>query len=177
MEFEQRGEVSADEYIEMIRLKTAVLLGCALKTGALIGGAGTNDAAHLYAFGENIGLAFQLMDDVLDVYGDENTFGKKIGGDILCNKKTYLLIHALKLAEGATGSSLQSLMNGSATTPDEKIEGVRSIYDQLCVKQIAIEAMEKYYQKALEHLAMVSVSDSHKSILLQLAKDLMNRKE
>lgn len=177
MEFEQREEVSADEYIEMIRLKTAVLLGCALKTGAIIGGAGTNDADHLYAFGENIGLAFQLMDDVLDVYGDEKTFGKKIGGDILCNKKTYLLIHALKLAEGETAENLQALMGGLAATPEEKIEGVRSVYDELGVKQIALEAMEMYYQKALEHLAKVSVGDEGKNILLQLAMDLMNRKD
>ncbi|MDX9746966.1 MAG: polyprenyl synthetase family protein [Paludibacter sp.] len=177
MEFEQRNEVSADEYIEMIRLKTAVLLGCALKTGAIIGGAGTNDAANLYAFGENIGLAFQLMDDVLDVYGDEKTFGKKIGGDILCNKKTYLLIHARQLAEGETATTLQALLNGSAATPEEKIDGVRSVYDALGVKQIALDAMEMYYQKALEHLVKVSVADTRKSILLQLARDLMNRKD
>jgi len=177
MEFEQRGEVSATEYIEMIRLKTAVLLGCALKTGAIIGGAETNDANHLYAFGENIGLAFQLMDDVLDVYGDEKTFGKKIGGDILCNKKTYLLIHALQLAKGETASTLQALMNGSSATPEEKIDGVRAVYDQLGVRQIALDAMEMYYQKALEHLAKVSVPDTRKSILLRLARDLMNRKD
>lgn len=177
MEFESREEVGAGEYIEMIRLKTAVLLGCALKTGALIGGADDEDATHLYAFGENIGLAFQLMDDILDVYGDEKTFGKKIGGDILCNKKTYLLIHAQKLAEGDTAEELQSLLSGLANSPEEKIAKVTSIYDSLGVRAIAEEAMEIYYQKALQHLEKVSVDKERKNHLLQLAKNLMNRKE
>ncbi|KAB2829444.1 MAG: polyprenyl synthetase family protein [Paludibacter sp.] len=177
MEFESRGAVSAGEYIEMIRLKTAVLLGCALKTGALIGGADEDDATHLYAFGENIGLAFQLMDDILDVYGDEQTFGKKIGGDILCNKKTFLLIHALKLAEGEPAAELQSLLSGPVDSPEEKISKVTAIYDLLGVRAIAEEAMEIYYQKALHHLEKVNVDKERKNHLLQLAKSLMNRKE
>jgi geranylgeranyl diphosphate synthase type II len=177
MEFESRDEVGAGEYIEMIRLKTAVLLGCALKTGALIGGAVDEDATHLYAFGENIGLAFQLMDDILDVYGDEASFGKKIGGDILCNKKTYLLIHALALAEGEFAAELQSLLSGSAPSPEEKIAKVTAIYDTLGVRAIAEEAMEIYYQKALQHLEKVTVAKERKNHLLQLAKNLMNRKE
>lgn len=177
MEFENREVVSAGEYIEMIRLKTAVLLGCALKTGAVIGGADDEDAQNLYAFGENIGLAFQLMDDILDVYGDEKTFGKKIGGDILCNKKTYLLIHALQKAEGAIAEQLDALLKGEAGTPEVKIEKVTAIYTTLGVKQIAEDAMNAYYHTALEALAKVKVSDHRKSVLLQLAKNLMNRKE
>lgn len=177
MEFENREAVSAEEYIEMIRLKTAVLLGCALKTGAIIGGADEDDLQHLYSFGENIGLAFQLMDDILDVYGDEKTFGKKIGGDILCNKKTYLLIHALNKATGDTARRLDELLKGSAATPEEKIRLVTAIYDNLEVKKIAVDAMDDYYQRAISHLEKVKVADERKNSLLQLAQNLMNRKE
>lgn len=177
MEFEVREEVKAEEYLEMIRLKTAVLLGCALKTGALIGGADDEDASHLYAFGENIGLAFQLMDDVLDVYGDEKTFGKKIGGDIISNKKTYLLIHALKQAQGANLTELMDLLNGSAATVEEKIAGVTQIYNQLQVRDIAEKAMEDFYLKARNHLSAVKVESSKKQALVNLAQQLMNRKD
>lgn len=177
MEFEVREEVKAEEYLEMIRLKTAVLLGCALKTGAMIGGADDEDADHLYAFGENIGLAFQLMDDVLDVYGDEKTFGKKIGGDIISNKKTYLLIHALKQAQGATLTELKDLLNGSAATLEEKIAGVTQIYNQLQVRDIAEKAMEDFYLKARHHLSAVKVEASKKQALVNLAQQLMNRKD
>lgn len=177
MEFEAREVVSANEYIEMIRLKTAVLLGCALKTGAIIGGADEEDAQNLYAFGENIGLSFQLMDDILDVYGDEKTFGKKIGGDILCNKKTYLLIHALNKATGEVSHQLDALLKGAAQSPEEKIEKVTEIYNTLEVRKIAEDAMDGYYHKAIAHLAKVKVSDERKQNLLQLAQQLMNRKE
>lgn len=177
MEFEAREVVSANEYIEMIRLKTAVLLGCALKTGAIIGGADEEDAQNLYAFGENIGLSFQLMDDILDVYGDEKTFGKKIGGDILCNKKTYLLIHALNKATGVVSHQLDALLKGAAQSPEEKIEKVTEIYNTLEVRKIAEDAMDGYYHKAIAHLAKVKVSDERKHNLLQLAQQLMNRKE
>ena len=126
--FENCDIVKADEYLEMIRLKTAVLLGCALKCGALIGGAGEEDAQNLYDFGINIGLAFQLKDDLLDVYGDEATFGKKIGGDILCNKKTYLLIHALKLAIGDTKEELKKWLNISKDEfSEEKVNSNLSV--------------------------------------------------
>ncbi len=177
MEFEAREVVSANEYIEMIRLKTAVLLGCALKTGAIIGGADEEDAQNLYAFGENIGLSFQLMDDILDVYGDEKTFGKKIGGDILCNKKTYLLIHALNKATGVVSHQLDALLKGAAQSPEEKIEKVTEIYNTLEVRKIAEDAMDGYYHNAIAHLAKVKVSDERKHNLLQLAQQLMNRKE
>ncbi len=177
MEFESSEEVSAADYLEMIRLKTAVLLGCALKTGALIGGSTASDAEQLYAFGENIGLAFQLMDDILDVYGDEQTFGKKIGGDILCNKKTYLLLDARQRAEGETAERLTMLLEGSAFSPEEKIKEVTAIYTQLGVKKIAEKAMDNYYHKAMDHLSNVRVEETRKSILIQLAKHLMNRKD
>lgn len=177
MEFEQRDDVSTDEYLEMIRLKTAVLLGCALKTGALIGGTDQEDADNLYAFGEQIGIAFQLMDDILDVYGDEKTFGKKIGGDILSNKKTYLLLQAIRLAEGATARQLADLLNGSVSGSQDKIRQVTAIYDKLGVRKIAEDAMDVYYKRALSHLDLVKVENSRKEVLNQLARNLMNRKD
>lgn len=118
MDFENRETVDADAYLEMIRLKTAVLLGCSLYIGAIIGGANENDARNLYQFGVNIGIAFQLKDDLLDVYGNEENFGKKVGGDILCNKKTFLLIHAKKLAEGKIKLELNGWLNDPF--PDSK---------------------------------------------------------
>lgn len=150
MEFETREDVTREEYIEMIRLKTAVLLGCALKMGAIIGGATSQQADAIYKFGENIGLAFQLQDDYLDVYGDAKTFGKKIGGDILNNKKTYMLISALSMATGATKERLNNLLAGKAD--DEKIAQVTAIYGELGIDKIAREKISEYSRMALAYL-------------------------
>ena len=150
MDFETRDDVTREEYIEMIRLKTAVLLGCALKMGAIVAGATLQQAEAIYKFGENIGLAFQLQDDYLDVYGDAETFGKKIGGDILNNKKTYMLISALSLAEGSIKDRLQNLLAGKAD--DEKIVQVTAIYSELGIDKIAREKIAEYSQKALAYL-------------------------
>lgn len=150
MEFETRDDVTADEYINMIRLKTAVLIGCSLKMGAIIAGATSSQADAIYKFGENIGLAFQLQDDYLDVYGDAKTFGKKIGGDILNNKKTYMLISALALAEGETKSRLLALLDAEAN--DYKIEQVTAIYSELGIDKIAREKIAEYSQKALDYI-------------------------
>lgn len=178
VEFESRHKVEADDYLEMIRLKTAVLLGCALKTGAWIGGATETDAQNLYEFGINIGLAFQLKDDLLDVYGNEATFGKKIGGDILCNKKTYLLIHALELAQGKTAEELQYWLNISDNTrAEEKIEAVTSVYNQLGVKQICEDKMLLFYTQAVANLEKVSVLENNKQELRKLAEKLMSRND
>jgi len=177
MEFESRDEVQPEEYLQMIRLKTAVLLGCALKIGAIIGGASEDDAHNLYEFGINMGLAFQLKDDLLDVYGDEATFGKKVGGDILCNKQTYLLIHAKGLAEGATKLKLQSWLTDVQTTPEMKIQGVTLIYNQLGVKKICEDAMTVYYEKAIAFLEKVSVIPFKKQELRKLAENLMFRND
>ncbi len=176
--FENCDIVKADEYLEMIRLKTAVLLGCALKCGALIGGAGEEDAQNLYDFGINIGLAFQLKDDLLDVYGDEATFGKKIGGDILCNKKTYLLIHALKLAIGDTKEELKKWLNISKDEfSEEKVSSVTNIYNQLGVRTICEDKMLEFYTKAVANLDKVRVSDTKKQELRNLAVKLMSRND
>ena len=176
MEFERRMEVTAEEYLEMIRLKTAVLLATALRIGAWIGGAGDGDADRLYDFGINLGLAFQLKDDLLDVYGDERTFGKKIGGDISCNKKTYLLIQARRLATGDDAAELARWL--ATDVPSHgKIEAVTALYDRLGVRRICEDKMEQYYRQAVASLDNVSVSDDKKQELRKLAGKLMLRNE
>ena len=177
VDFESRDDVSADEYLEMIRLKTAVLLACALQTGAWIGGAGDKDAQELYEFGINIGLAFQLKDDLLDVYGDEATFGKKIGGDILCNKKTYLLIHALKLAKGENLAELNGWLKKNDGQPEEKIKSVTNLYNCLGVKKICEDKMSFFYEKAIANLEKVGVEENKKQELRKLAEKLMSRND
>ena len=178
VEFESRQVVEADEYIEMIRLKTAVLLGAALQIGAWIGGASDNDASLLYDFGVNIGLAFQLKDDLLDVYGDEATFGKKIGGDILANKKTYLMIHALELAKGNDALELEKwTKNKDDNFSSQKIHAVTSLFNKLNVKQICEDKMQFFYTMAVANLEKVSVSDNKKQELRNLAEKMMVRKD
>lgn len=177
MEFESRENVDADEYLEMIRLKTAVLLGCSLKIGALIGGASDKNADLLYKFGINIGLAFQLKDDLLDVYGDEKTFGKKTGGDILCNKKTYMLINALKEAKDADRKELLQWLNISDGREEDKINAVKSLYDRLKVKSICEDKMTSFYSMAVANLDKLDVLDIKKQELRKLALKLMSRNE
>jgi Geranylgeranyl pyrophosphate synthase len=178
VDFENRDDVKVEEYLEMIRLKTAVLLGCALKCGALIGGAREEDAQNLYEFGINIGLAFQLKDDLLDVYGEEATFGKKIGGDILCNKKTYLLIHALKMADGKDAEELNNwLQMNEPIHADKKIQAVTSLYNKLGVKQVCEDKMQDFYSKAVANIENVSVADNKKQELRKLAEKLMFRND
>jgi geranylgeranyl diphosphate synthase type II len=151
-------------------------LGCALKIGALIGGAGEEDAQNLYDFGINIGLAFQLKDDLLDVYGDEATFGKKIGGDILCNKKTYLLIHALRLAKGNDAKELKKWLEISdKNQSEEKIITITSLYNKLGVKAICEDKMLDFYTKAVANLKKVDVFENNKQELRKIAEKLMVR--
>lgn len=176
IDFESHEEVTAEEYLNMIRLKTAVLLGTALKIGTWIGGGNDDDAQLLYDFGINIGLAFQLKDDLLDVYGDEKTFGKKIGGDISCNKKTYLLIHAKKQAQGKDAEELARWLE-IAEPSNEKIEAVTGLYNRLNVRKICEDKMDFYYEQAVANLEKVSVSADKKHELRNLAKKLMSRKE
>lgn len=173
MEFEKRDDVSEDEYIEMIRLKTAVLLGGALKCGALVADAPESDANHLYDFGINIGLAFQLMDDLLDVYGDPKTFGKRIGGDILCNKKTLLQIKSLKSPE--TKDEMNSWINKTNYTESDKIAAVTAIYNRLNLKEESNKLIEHYYKKGLESLDRVNADEAKKQELKNLAQILLTR--
>jgi len=175
MEFEQRDNVSVDDYLNMIRLKTAVLLAASLKTGAIIGGSSKKDADLLYEFGENIGLAFQLQDDFLDVYGNIETFGKDIGGDIVANKKTFLLINALQLASGTLQKDLKTWINADEFNADDKIKGVRNIYNSLGVDALAKDKMNFYFDKAMAALDQVNGRESMKNELRQFAIKLIER--
>ncbi len=177
MEFESRENVSLPEYMEMIRLKTAVLLAGSLKIGAICGGASEKDAQLLYEFGIGIGLAFQVKDDILDVYGDTSKFGKAIGGDICCNKKTYLLITALEKADPETKAALLSWMEKAQFDKDEKIAAVTGIYNALRVRENAETDMQTYYNQAVDSLRQVSVEEDRKSDLYGLAEKLLYRED
>lgn len=174
VDFEHRDDVTDIEYLEMIRLKTAVLLAAALKIGAILGGASPKDADLLYRFGIQIGLAFQLQDDLLDVYGVTEVFGKNIGGDILCNKKTFMLIKALELAKGELRTDLIHWLN-TDNSPDEKIAGVTAIYDRLGIRTICEKKMDEYYNHAMALLEKVDVCDSRKEELKKMVHALMFR--
>ena len=175
MGFESRDDVKEEEYLEMIRLKTAVLLAASLKIGAILGGASREDAENLYDFGMQIGVAFQLQDDLLDVYGDPEVFGKKIGGDILCNKKTYMLIKALNRADEKQREELNRWLNAETFQPAEKIEAVTEIYNQLNIRNVCENKMREYYTLAMESLAAVAVAEDRKKELKNLVKLLMYR--
>ena len=175
MDFETIQNVKIDEYLEMIRLKTAVLLAGSLKIGAMIGGAGTEDAGNLYHFGENIGIAFQLKDDLLDVFSDVEKFGKKTGGDILTNKKTYLYLKAFEMAEGEKLENLKDLFYGTPQNDTDKIKGVVKIYEQLNIKQLTGELIDNYYQRAMYSLEKVNVPESRKTELKKFSDKLKGR--
>ncbi len=175
IEFETRNDVTEDEYIEMIRLKTSVLLACALKLGAMLAGAPKTDAEILYDFGEQIGLAFQLQDDYLDVYGDFKTFGKRIGGDILCNKKTYMLINAQLLANDSQRKELEHWLTAKDYDEEEKIKSVTHLYDEIGIPQIARKKIEYYYSLAEQSLANVNLPEEKKTLLWQYAQQMLNR--
>ena len=149
MEFETRDDVTEAEYIEMIRLKTSVLLAACVQMGAVLGGASDKDAALLYEFGEKVGLAFQLQDDLLDVYGDPAVFGKKIGGDILCNKKTYLYINAYLLANATQKAELDRWAAYDGDDPESKIAAVRAIYDEVCVRELSEKLIRSYFCRGI----------------------------
>ena len=175
VEFETRNDVTEDEYIEMIRLKTSVLLACAVKIGAILAGASKEDADNLYKFGEQIGLAFQLQDDLLDVYDDPKVFGKNIGGDITSNKKTYMLINAVNRANASQREELMRWINATAFDRNEKVAAVTRLYDEIGIRQLCEKKMESCYQLGLQHLAKVSVSDERKAILKAYAAAMMKR--
>lgn len=175
MEFELRKDVREEEYLEMIRLKTGVLLAASLKIGALLGGASAEDAGHLYDFGMNLGVAFQLKDDLLDVYGDVAVFGKNIGGDILCNKKTYMLIKAFEHADDIQLQELNAWIDAKSFEPAEKIAAVTGLYDQIRIKEICERKMAEYSERAMVNLSAVKVPDEKKAELENLMKNLMHR--
>lgn len=175
MNFEALDSVTIPEYLEMIRLKTAVLLGGSLKIGALIGNAQTEDANQLYKFGENLGLAFQLQDDILDVYGDPDKFGKQVGGDIISNKKTFLLIKAIELAEDLEKEELHFWLNAENAEPETKVKAVTDIYNRLGVRQLAEEKMNDFAEHALSALETINTDADKKQALRSFAEELLVR--
>lgn len=177
MEFETRNDVAEEEYIEMIRLKTSVLLACALKMGAVVTGASDADANALYAFGEKVGLAFQLQDDLLDVYGDPKVFGKAIGGDITSNKKTFMLINAFNRADAETRAELERWTTATEFNPAEKIAAVTEIYNRLGIDKLAEQRIKEYFEQSRLYLDELSVSDDRKAVLREYTERMMNRKK
>ncbi|HEX5002380.1 MAG TPA: polyprenyl synthetase family protein [Bacteroidia bacterium] len=175
MDFEEQQHVTTEAYIEMISFKTAVLLAAALKIGALIAGATASSAEHIYEFGRCIGVAFQLKDDILDVYGDADKFGKLSGGDIIANKKTMLLITALEMVQGADKEELKNWLTNNKSNPAEKVQAVKNIFDKLQVRDIAEKEMVRYFEMAMHHLDAIPVADESKKPLRDFAELLMVR--
>jgi geranylgeranyl diphosphate synthase type II len=159
----------------MIRLKTAVLLGCGLKAGALLANAGTELANQLYDFGINLGLAFQLQDDLLDSFGIQESFGKKIGGDILANKKTFLSIKALENSKDILKVELLDWLNKTDYNPEEKISAVLNIYNQLNIKELTEQKIETYFQKCRTVFQEIAIDESRKQQLQEISTSMLNR--
>lgn len=172
MDFEKLSTVSLEDYIKMIELKTSVLLAASLHMGAIIGGAGEGNCDHLYAFGKNLGIAFQVQDDYLDAFGDPEKFGKAAGGDIKQNKKTFLLIHALQTVSGSQQKELTDLLNNDA---EDKVERVLKIFRDCNVDAWAKQLKQQYFDKALFHLEEIAVLSSRKKPLLEIADFLIQR--
>ena len=175
VEFENRNDVTEDEYIEMIRLKTSVLLACACKVGAIMAGAPAEDIENMYKFGEKLGLAFQLQDDLLDVYGDPAVFGKNIGGDITSNKKTYMLINAVNRATPQQRDELTKWIEAKEFDRNEKVAAVTELYNEIGIRKLCEQKIEQYYQESLVYLAKVNVSDERKAEIKAYAADMMKR--
>ncbi len=175
VEFENRNDVTEDEYIEMIRLKTSVLLACACKVGAIMADAPAEDVENMYKFGEKLGLAFQLQDDLLDVYGDPAVFGKNIGGDITSNKKTYMLINAFNRANPTQLAELTKWVDAKEFNRNEKVAAVTNLYNEIGIRKLCEQKIEQYYQESLVYLEKVKVSDERKTEIKAYAAEMMKR--
>jgi len=177
MDFENRLDVKEEEYLEMIRLKTAVLLACSLKAGAVLANAADEVANQLYEFGINLGLSFQLQDDLLDTFGDQATFGKKIGGDILANKKTFLLINALENSSTTQKLELLTWIEKAEFNAEEKITAVTRLYDEVGVKKLTEGKVDSYFKKAIEILDAIDLQGVVKQSLRELSLKMLTRKQ
>ena len=175
VEFETRDDVTEADYIEMIRLKTSVLLACAMKIGGIMAGASADDLANLYKTGEQIGLAFQLQDDLLDVYGDPKVFGKNIGGDITSNKKTYMLINALNRANAAQHAELVRWIEAKTFDREEKVAAVTKLYNEIGIRELCEERINYYFEQGCRYLDRVQVPEARKAILRQYIAQMVNR--
>ena len=172
MDFEKINDLSMDQYIQMISLKTSVLLAASLRMGAILGGAGEGNQGHLYEFGRNLGIAFQVQDDYLDAFGDPEKFGKQVGGDIIANKKTFLMIHALETANPEQKSELLGLMKEN---PADKVQRVLTIFRECGIEDWARQLKENYMQQAFQHLDDIAVLKARKEPLIKLAQYLVQR--
>lgn len=172
MDFETKSSVSLEEYLQMITLKTSVLVAASMQMGAILGGASVKNQQHIYEFGKNLGIAFQIQDDYLDAYGDPEKFGKQVGGDIMANKKTFLMIHALAVATADQKSELTNLMQSNDT---DKVERVLKIFNACKVGEWAEALKEKYYKLAINQLEEIAVLSSRKTSLQELAQYLLQR--
>lgn len=172
MNFETRNDVSIEEYVNMIRLKTSVLVGGAFKIGALVAQANEEDAELIYDFGMNLGIAFQLQDDYLDCFGDPEKFGKQVGGDIISNKKTFMMLKALEIE---TSGVLRKLVNLEIFDAETKVLEIKAIYKSLKVDDLAFQLMDEFYEKALNSLRLVNASNESKERIIEFAKELMKR--
>ncbi|MEX0883121.1 MAG: polyprenyl synthetase family protein [Cyclobacteriaceae bacterium] len=178
MNFENSASVSEVAYLNMIRLKTAVLLGFSLQLGSVLAGAEPGETIKLYNFGVNIGIGFQLKDDLLDVYADKSLFGKQVGGDIISNKKTYLLIKALEIAKGDTKASLYKWLERKDFQPDEKVKAVTGLYNQLDIRNQTTKIMTAYFEKGFDQLAALKVKNAESlQILWNFTHHLVNREK
>ena len=177
MNYEHLARIEEEEYLQMIELKTAVLLAASAQIGAIAGGAAAQDVKRMCGFGRCVGMAFQIQDDLLDAYGDSNTFGKTIGGDIITNKKTFLLVHALKKAQGAQQHKLEYWLKNREAAPEEKINNIQEIYNELNICEHAGKAIDHYFEHAGKELAAVALADDRKEELRNFACHLINRKK
>lgn len=175
MVFENRKDVTIEQYIRMIELKTSVLIAAAFQMGALIGGSTEEVAEHLYEFGRNVGIAFQIQDDILDTFGDPEKFGKKVGGDIIQNKKTFLVLKSHELGNATQLNDLQAFMNTTTENEEEKIKAVRYIFEAVGVRAAAEAEMNNYLKIAFQHIEETPLSMEKKIYLKSFANDLMMR--
>ena len=175
LDFEKRDDVAEEEYMEMIRLKTSVLLAASLKLGGILAGASESDLANLYSYGETIGLAFQLQDDLLDVYADEKLFGKKIGGDICCNKKTFLLITAMNLASPEQLAQMKAWMEKEEFDAQEKVAWFTAMYNELGVKEACEKRIRELFAKCDAYINAISVAEEKKTSLKAFANMILDR--
>ncbi len=175
IDFETRNDVTIPEYLKMIEYKTAVLVGAAMKMGAIVANVSKEDQNSIYEFGKNLGIAFQLQDDYLDAFGNPESFGKQVGGDIIENKKTYLFLKALELSEGNIKEALIGFYNESLSNNDEKVAKVKQIFNDTGASEATKNAIENYTEKAFNVLESINISTDKKELLKQFGTALMNR--
>jgi geranylgeranyl diphosphate synthase type II len=175
MNFETRDQVSVEEYIEMIRLKTSVLIGLSMEMGGILAGVNADKARILYEIGECIGLGFQLKDDLLDVYGDPEKFGKQVGGDILANKKTFLLIRALETAQGESAKTLQHWLTETNPNPEEKVKAVTALYTDLGIRLETEQKINQYFDQAFQSIDRLNLNSDQKAALGKFLSGLVDR--